>query len=78
VGVQLTATGAVNNLRAGRRGINGRWLYAGDGNNTLKVIDLDAPTASAIRQTISTGRKTRLDAAGAQSRSGRKSTTYRM
>jgi len=40
---------------------HGRWLYAGDGNSTLKVIDLDAPTASAIKQTVSTGGTNRVD-----------------
>jgi hypothetical protein len=40
---------------------HGRWLYAGDGDSTLKVIDLDAPTATAIKQSIATGGTTRLD-----------------
>lgn len=43
---------------------NGRWLYAGDGNSTLKVIDLDAAgTASDpyIKQSIATGGTTRVD-----------------
>jgi hypothetical protein len=41
---------------------HGRWLYAGDGNSTLKVIDLDAPTATAIKQTVPTpGGHNRLD-----------------
>ncbi len=40
---------------------HGRWLYAGDGDSTLKVIDLDAPNASAIKQSISTGGTTRVD-----------------
>ena len=39
----------------------GRWLYAGDGDSTLQVIDLDAPTAAAIKQTIATGGTTRVD-----------------
>ena len=28
---------------------HGRWLYAGDGDSTLKVIDLNAPNASALK-----------------------------
>jgi hypothetical protein len=40
---------------------HGRWLYGGDGNSTLKVFDLDAPTATALKQTISTGGAFRVD-----------------
>jgi hypothetical protein len=63
VGIKLLGTGAVDNNHSGPDGVtsHGRWLYAGDGDSTLKVIDLDAPTASAIKQTISTGGTTRLD-----------------
>jgi hypothetical protein len=43
VGIQLTASGAVNNLRAGRCGIAWQMAVAGDGNSTLKVIDLLRP-----------------------------------
>jgi hypothetical protein len=52
-----------NNNISGPDGVtsHGRWLYAGDGDSTLKVIDLDAPNASAIKQTISTTGTTRLD-----------------
>jgi hypothetical protein len=63
-GVVLNGAGtAVNNNVSGPDGVtsHGRWLYAGDGDSTLKVIDLNAPTASAIKQTISTGGTTRLD-----------------
>lgn len=63
VGVVLNPkTGAVDNNHSGPDGVtsHGRWLYAGDGNSTLKVIDLNAPT-SPIRQTISTGGSTRVD-----------------
>jgi hypothetical protein len=54
---------AVDNNHSGPDGVvsHGRWLYAGDGNSTLKVIDLNAPTATAIKQSISTGGTTRLD-----------------
>ena len=64
VGIVLNAAGtAVNTAKSGPDGVVsfGRWLYAGDGNSTLKVIDLDAPTASAIKQSISTGGTTRVD-----------------
>ena len=64
VGIKLNKAGtAVDNNHSGPDGVtsHGRWLYAGDGNSTLKVFDLDAPTASALKQTISTGGTTRLD-----------------
>src|SRR6266704_347711 len=55
--------GTVNNNLSGPDGVvsHGRWLYAGDGDSTLKVIDLDAPNATAIKQTLSTGGTTRVD-----------------
>jgi hypothetical protein len=55
--------GVVDNNHSGPDGVvsHGRWLYAGDGDSTLKVIDLDAPTATAIKQTIKTGGSTRVD-----------------
>ena len=42
VGVKLTGAGAVNNNISGPDGVtsHGRWLYGGDGDSTLKVIDL--------------------------------------
>jgi hypothetical protein len=63
VGAKLNANGTVNNAISGPDGVvsHGRWLYAGDGDSTLKVIDLDAPNASAIKQSISTGGTTRVD-----------------
>ncbi len=63
VGVRLKADGTVNNNISGPDGVvtHGRWLYAGDGDSTLKVIDLDAPDATAIKQTPSTGGTTRVD-----------------
>jgi hypothetical protein len=63
-GIVLNSAGtAVDNNHSGPDGVvnHGRWLYAGDGDSTLKVIDLNAPTASAIKQSISTGGTTRLD-----------------
>jgi hypothetical protein len=64
VGVVLNAAHtAVNNNLSGPDGVtsHGRWLYAGDGDSTLKVIDLNAPPASAIKQSINTGGTTRVD-----------------
>jgi hypothetical protein len=62
-GVVLNGSGAVDNNHSGPDGVtsHGRWLYGGDGNSTLKVFDLNAPTASALKQTISTGGTTRVD-----------------
>jgi hypothetical protein len=61
VGIVLNGS-AVNNNLSGPDGVtsHGRWLYAGDGNSTLKVIDLDDP-ASPIKASISTGGSTRVD-----------------
>ena len=54
---------AVDNNHSGPDGVtsHGRWLYAGDGDSTLKVIDLDAPPLAALQQSISTGGTTRVD-----------------
>jgi hypothetical protein len=62
-GIVLNSMGAIDNNHSGPDGVvsHGRWLYAGDGDSTLKVIDLNAPTASAIKQIIPTGGTTRLD-----------------
>src|SRR6266513_59383 len=63
VGIKLNDAGAVNNNISGPDGVtsHGRWLYAGDGDSTLKVIDLDAPDASAIKDSIPTGGAARVD-----------------
>ena len=64
VGIKLNANGTVNNNISGPDGVtsHGRWLYAGDGDSTLKVIDLSPSSAnSPIKQTISTGGTTRVD-----------------
>jgi hypothetical protein len=64
VGIVLNgAKTAVDNNHSGPDGVtsHGRWLYAGDGNSTLKVIDLDSHNPNPITQTISTGGTTRLD-----------------
>jgi hypothetical protein len=59
---EVPAGVGVNNNLSGPDGVtsHGRWLYAGDGNSTLKVIDLN-DLMSPIKQTISTGGTTRLD-----------------
>jgi hypothetical protein len=53
--------GAVDNSHSGPDGVttHGRWLYAGDGNSTLKVFDLLNP--STPPKIISTGGTTRVD-----------------
>ena len=58
-----TTTNAVNNNISGPDGVtsHGRWVYAGDGDSTLKVIDLTIPGPNAIVQSISTGGSTRVD-----------------
>src|SRR5437667_11429826 len=63
VGVVLNAAGtAVNNDKSGPDGVvtHGRWLYAGDGNSTLKVFDLDGPAALA-QPPLNTGGAFRVD-----------------
>jgi hypothetical protein len=63
VGVKLNGAGtAVNNDISGPDGVvtHGRWLYAGDGDSTLKVFDLDGPNALA-QPALSTGGTTRVD-----------------
>ena len=56
-------TGAVDNNHSGPDGVatHGKWLYAGDGNSTLKIFDLDAPPAMALKNNISTGGTSRVD-----------------
>jgi len=64
VGVKLNAAGtAVNNDISGPDGVvtHGRWLYAGDGDSTLKVFDLDGPDALAQTPPLFTGGSTRVD-----------------
>jgi hypothetical protein len=51
VGVVLNGAGtAVNNNVSGPDGVvsHGRWLYAGDGDSTLKVFDLKSPSNTAV------------------------------
>jgi hypothetical protein len=40
---------------------HGRWLYAGDGDSTLKVFDLNGPATVPAQPPISTGGTTRVD-----------------
>jgi hypothetical protein len=65
VGIVLNKTKtAVDNNHSGPDGVasHGRWLYAGDGDSTLKVIDLSPSSKNnAIKQIINTGGTTRLD-----------------
>jgi hypothetical protein len=65
VGIVLNTSGtAIDNNHSGPDGVtaHGRWLYAGDGDSTLKVIDLSPSSSGApIKQTISTGGTTRVD-----------------
>jgi len=62
VGIVLNKAGtAVDNNHSGPDGVvsHGRWLYGGDGNSTLKVIDLNS--SPPIKASISTGGTTRVD-----------------
>jgi hypothetical protein len=62
VGIVLNKTGtAIDNNHSGPDGVvsHGRWVYAGDGDSTLKVIDLDS--LPSIKASISTGGTTRVD-----------------
>ena len=64
VGIVLNGTGtAVNNNKSGPDGVvnHGKWLYAGDGDSSLKVIDLNDTGPTPIKATIFTGGTTRLD-----------------
>src|SRR5579864_3512343 len=61
VGIKLNGAGtAVDNNHSGPDGVtsHSRWLYAGDGDSTLKVIDLET---GKIVATLSTGGTTRVD-----------------
>jgi hypothetical protein len=68
VGIVLNPNNTVNNNKSGPDGVvsHGRWLYAGDGDSTLKVIDLlsgviNPDPSGPIKQIISTGGTTRVD-----------------
>jgi hypothetical protein len=53
----------VNNNISGPDGVtsHGIWIYAGDGDSTLKVIDLRQAPPNGIVQSVSTGGTTRVD-----------------
>ncbi len=63
VGVKLNAAGAVDNNHSGPDGVvtHGRWLYAGDGDSTLKVFDLESSSSTVAQAPLSTGGTTRVD-----------------
>ncbi len=65
VGAVLNSAGtAVKNDVSGPDGVvsHGRWLYAGDGDSTLKVFDLSPSSASSpMKDSINTGGTTRVD-----------------
>jgi hypothetical protein len=58
-----STTVAVNNNISGPDGVtsHGIWIYAGDGDSTLKVIDLRLFPPNGIVQSVSTGGTTRVD-----------------
>jgi hypothetical protein len=60
--INKTNTG-VDSAHSGPNGVvtYGRWVYAGDGDSTLKVFDLDSPPATALKASVFTGGTTRLD-----------------
>src|SRR5581483_8029712 len=63
VGVVLNKAGtAVDNSHSGPDGVvsHGRWLYAGDGNSTLKVFDLNSSSNAPVAS-VPTGGTTRVD-----------------
>jgi len=59
-GVLNPATNTFITAKSGPDGVvaHGKWLYAGDGDSTLKIIDL---TIGRIVQSVSTGGSTRVD-----------------
>ena len=63
VGIKPAPPAPINNNISGPDGVTSyhRWLYAGDGDSTLKVIDLEDTSATPIKQTVPTGGTTRVD-----------------
>jgi hypothetical protein len=59
----LPLTGPANNNISGPDGVvaHGRWLYAGDGDSTVKVFDLESSASTTAQPPISTGGTTRVD-----------------
>src|SRR5438105_7602396 len=62
-GAKLNPNNTVNNSISGPDGVvtHGRWLYAGDGDSTLKVFDLESSALTAAEPPLSTGGTTRVD-----------------
>src|SRR5207249_1374084 len=62
-GVKLNSSGGVNNNISGPDGVvsHGRWLYAGDGDSTLKVFDLESSSPTVAQAPLPTGGTTRVD-----------------
>jgi len=63
-GLKFNGAGtAADNAHSGPNGVvtHGRWVYAGDGDSSLKVLDLDSPPLFALKASVSTGGSTRLD-----------------
>ena len=64
VGIVLNSKGtAVDNNHSGPDGVvsHGNWLYAGDGDSTVKVFDISDPTKPVQVASISTAGTTRVD-----------------
>src|SRR5207244_8779715 len=63
VGVKLNTNGTVNNNISGPDGVvsHGRWVYAGDGDSTLKVFDLESSSSTVAQAPLPTGGATRVD-----------------
>src|SRR5438105_2776854 len=62
-GAKLNPNNTVNNSISGPDGVvtHGRWLYAGDGDSTLKVFDLESSASTTAQAPLSTGGTTRVD-----------------
>jgi hypothetical protein len=63
-GIVLNSAGtAVNNANSGPAGVvaHGRWLYAGDGDSTVHVIDLEARSGNETKQVVPSGGTKRVD-----------------
>jgi hypothetical protein len=54
---------AVNNANSGPAGVvaHGRWPYAGDGDSTVHVIDLEARSGNETKQVVPSGGTKRVD-----------------
>jgi hypothetical protein len=64
IGIKLNPNGSVDNNHSGPDGVvsHGKWLYVGDGDSTLKVIDLETGEIVSSRSTcFTTNNCTRVD-----------------